>query len=103
MFEFGFTGIAFVIVALVAASFRVLREYERGVVFMLGRFWRVKGPGLIILIPGVQQMVRVDLRTIVIDVPPQDVITRDNVSVKVSAVLYFRVVDPAKSVIQVEK
>jgi len=102
-FSVGFGGIVVIVAILLFMSFRVLREYERGVVFMLGRFWRVKGPGLIILIPGVQQMVRVDLRTIVIDVPPQDVITRDNVSVKVNAVLYFRVVDPAKSVIQVEK
>jgi regulator of protease activity HflC (stomatin/prohibitin superfamily) len=73
---------------------RILREYERGVVFQLGRFWQVKGPGLIILIPVLQQMVRVDLRTVVLDVPTQDVISRDNVSVKVNAVLYFRVVDP---------
>jgi regulator of protease activity HflC (stomatin/prohibitin superfamily) len=87
---------------LLIATFRVLREYERGVVFMLGRFWRVKGPGLLILIPVVQQMVRVDLRTVVMDVPSQDVISRDNVSVRVNAVLYFRVVDPQKSIIQVE-
>ena len=80
---------------------RILREYERGVVFQLGRFWTVKGPGLILLIPVVQQMVRVDLRTVVLDVPPQDVITRDNVSVKVNAVVYFRVVDPQKAMIQV--
>src|ERR1043166_9843538 len=91
------------IVVLIAVSLKILREYERAVVFQLGRFWKVKGPGLFILIPGIQQMVRVDLRTIVMDVPPQDVITRDNVSVKVDAVLYFRVVDPAKSVIQVER
>ncbi len=77
-----------------AISLRILREYERGVVFQLGRFWKVKGPGLVILIPGIQQMVRIDLRTVVIDVPSQDVISRDNVSVKVNAVLYFRVVDP---------
>ena len=96
-------GILLLIGILVVSSFRVLREYERAVVFMLGRFWRVKGPGLILLLPGVQQMVRVDLRTIVMDVPPQDVITRDNVSVKVNAVVYFRVVDPEKSVIQVAK
>jgi regulator of protease activity HflC (stomatin/prohibitin superfamily) len=82
--------------------FRVLREYERGVVFMLGRFYRVKGPGLIILIPFLQQMVRVDLRTVVMDVPTQDVISRDNVSVKVNAVIYFRVIDPQKAIIQVE-
>jgi regulator of protease activity HflC (stomatin/prohibitin superfamily) len=99
----GFGGIVLVIAVLIIASFRIMREYERAVVFMLGRFWRVKGPGLILIIPGVQQMVRVDLRTIVLDVPPQDVITRDNVSVKVNAVLYFRVVDAAKSVIQVAK
>jgi regulator of protease activity HflC (stomatin/prohibitin superfamily) len=103
LFGMGFGGFAVLIVVLVLASFRVLREYERGVVFMLGRFWKVKGPGLILIIPAVQQWVRVDLRTIVMDVPPQDVITRDNVSVKVNAVVYFRVVDPAKSVIQVAK
>jgi len=80
----------------------VLREYERGVVFQLGRFWKVKGPGLIILIPVIQQMVRVDLRTIVFDVPTQDVISRDNVSVKVNAVIYFRVLDPQKAIINVE-
>lgn len=85
-----------------ASALKVLKEYERGVVFMLGRFWRVKGPGLIILIPVVQTMVRVDMRTIVMDVPSQDVISRDNVSVKVSAVLYFRVVDAEKAIIQVE-
>jgi len=100
---FGLGGTGLLIAILVISSFRVLREYERGVVFMLGRFWRVKGPGLVLVIPGVQQMVRVDLRTIVLDVPPQDVITRDNVSVKVNAVVYFRVVDPEKSVIQVAK
>lgn len=90
------------ILALLASAFRVLREYERGVVFSLGRFWRVKGPGLIILIPVIQQMVRVDLRTIVMDVPSQDVISRDNVSVKVNAVIYYRVVDPERAIIQVE-
>jgi len=99
----GFGGLFVLVLLLIAISFRVLREYERGVVFMLGRFWKVKGPGLILIIPVLQQWVRVDLRTIVMDVPPQDVITRDNVSVKVNAVVYFRVVDPAKSVIQVEK
>ncbi len=83
-------------------SLKILREYERGVVFLLGRFWRVKGPGLIIIIPIIQQMVRVDLRTRVLDVPEQDVISRDNVSVKVNAVVYFRVVDAQKAVIQVE-
>ena len=100
-FGIGFFVFLFAIVLLIVSSFRVLREYERGVVFQLGRFWKVKGPGLILIIPGVQQMVRVDLRTIVMDVKPQDVITRDNVSVKVDAVIYFRVVDPEKSVIQV--
>ena len=99
----GFGGFLVIIALLVVSSFRVLREYQRGVVFMLGRFWKVKGPGLILIIPVVQQWVRVDLRTIVMEVSPQDVITRDNVSVKVNAVVYFRVVDPAKSVIQVEK
>ena len=102
MFEFGGITIVFVIVALLVASIRILREYERGVVFMLGRFWKVKGPGLVIIIPGIQQMVRVDLRTMVFDVPSQDVISRDNVSVKVNAVVYFRVLDPAKSILQVE-
>ena len=98
----GFGGFVFLALAvLVVASFRVLREYERGVVFLLGRFWKVKGPGLVLIIPGIQQMVRMDLRTVVLDVPPQDVITRDNVSVKVNAVVYFRVVDPEKAVIQV--
>ena len=102
MFEFGGMTIALLIVGLLAASLRILREYERGVVFMLGRFWKVKGPGLVVIIPGIQQMVRVDLRTMVFDVPSQDVISRDNVSVKVNAVVYFRVIDPAKSILQVE-
>ncbi|MDI9239621.1 slipin family protein [Lysobacter sp. LF1] len=87
---------------LMVSAIKVLREYERGVVFQLGRFWKVKGPGLILLIPMVQQMVRVDLRTVVMDVPPQDVISRDNVSVQVNAVVYFRVVDPQKAIINVE-
>src|SRR5262245_23706352 len=91
------------LVVVLASALRILREYERGVVFQLGRFWKVKGPGLVILIPGGQQMVRVDLRVVVMDIPSQDVITRDNVSVQVSAVLYFRVVDPARAVIQVER
>ena len=90
------------VLALLASAFRVLREYERGVVFMLGRFWKVKGPGLVLVIPVIQQMVRADLRTIVMDVPSQDVISRDNVSVKVNAVIYFRIVDPEKAIIQVE-
>jgi regulator of protease activity HflC (stomatin/prohibitin superfamily) len=95
-------GVLLFIAVLLFASIRILREYERGVVFFLGRFQRVKGPGLIIIIPGVQQMVRVDLRTVTMDVPTQDVISRDNVSVKVNAVLYFRVVDPERAIIQVE-
>ncbi len=90
------------VVVLLAYALRILREYERGVIFQLGRFWKVKGPGLIIVIPGIQQMVRVDLRTVTMDVPSQDVISRDNVSVKVNAVVYFRVVDPEKAIIQVE-
>lgn len=90
------------VVLLLASAIRILREYQRGVVFTLGRFWKVKGPGFIIIIPVVQQMVRVDLRTIVMDVPTQDVISRDNVSVKVNAVVYFRVIDPEKAIIQVE-
>jgi regulator of protease activity HflC (stomatin/prohibitin superfamily) len=99
--SFGFGAIVILLLLLLAVSVRVLREYERGVVFQLGRFWAVKGPGLVILIPVLQQMVRVDLRTIVLDVPTQDVISRDNVSVKVNAVLYFRVVDPERAIIQV--
>ena len=91
-----------VVLALLASAFRILREYERGVVFMLGRFYKVKGPGLVIIIPVLQQMVRVDLRTIVLDIPTQDLITRDNVSVKVNAVLYFRVVDSQPAIINVE-
>ena len=95
-------GILLFVATLVVASIKILREYERGVVFFLGRFQRVKGPGLIIIVPGIQQMVRVDLRTVTMDVPTQDVISRDNVSVKVNAVIYFRVVDPERAIIQVE-
>ena len=94
--------ILIILVAILATSIRILREYERGVVFTLGRFTGVKGPGLILLLPYVQQMVRVDQRTLVLDVPTQDVISRDNVSVKVNAVIYFRVVQAEKAVIQVE-
>lgn len=100
-FEITAGGVLFLIALLVISAFRILREYERGVVFMMGRFWKVKGPGLVLVIPVVQQMVRVDLRTVGLDVPPQDVISRDNVSVKVSAVVYFRVVDPEPAIIQV--
>ena len=98
-FSMVFSALALI---LLISMFRVLREYERGVVFLLGRFYKVKGPGLIIIIPFIQQMVRVGLRTIVLDVPTQDVISRDNVSVKVNAVIYFRVVDPQKAIINVE-
>ena len=91
-----------ILVLLLISAFKVLREYERGVIFMLGRFYKVKGPGFIIVIPLIQQMERVDLRTIVMDVPTQDVISRDNVSVKVNAVVYFRVLEPDKAIIQVE-
>jgi regulator of protease activity HflC (stomatin/prohibitin superfamily) len=94
--------LVFLVVAFLASAFRIMREYQRAVVFMLGRFWKVKGPGLIIIIPVIQQMVRVDLRTIVHDVPSQDVISRDNVSVKVNAVVYYRVIDPERAIIQVE-
>ena len=103
MFGFELPIFLIAIVALfLFSAFKILREYERAVVFQLGRFHSVKGPGLIILIPLIQKMVRVDLRTIVMDVPTQDVISRDNVSVKVSAVIYFRVMDPEKAIIQVE-
>ncbi|MBX3708530.1 MAG: slipin family protein [Gammaproteobacteria bacterium] len=94
--------IAIIILVFLFNLFHVLREYERAVVFTLGRFWKVKGPGLIVLIPLVQQIVRVQLRTIVMDIPPQDVISRDNVSVRVNAVVYFRVIDAQRAVIQVE-
>jgi regulator of protease activity HflC (stomatin/prohibitin superfamily) len=92
-----------IILLILASAIKILREYERGVVFTLGRFWGVKGPGLIIIIPGIQQFVRVDMRTRVLDVPPQDVISRDNVSVRVNAVIYFRVIDAERAVIQVEE
>ncbi|MDO8844538.1 MAG: slipin family protein [Methylicorpusculum sp.] len=102
MFEYFIYVFGSFVFLLLISAFRVLREYERGVVFMLGRFYKVKGPGFILVIPLIQQMVRVDLRTIVMDVPSQDVISRDNVSVKVNAVVYFRVIDPDKAIIQVE-
>jgi regulator of protease activity HflC (stomatin/prohibitin superfamily) len=100
--QFGLGGIVLLLLILVFSSLRILREYQRGVVFQLGRFWKVKGPGLVIVIPGIQQMVRVDLRVVTMDVEPQDVISRDNVSVKVNAVVFFRVVDAQKAIIQVE-
>jgi len=93
--------IAAAVIVLLYHTIKILKEYERGVIFLLGRFQRVKGPGLIILIPGIQKMVKVDLRVIVLDVPTQDVISRDNVSVKVNAVIYFRIVDPEKAIIRV--
>ena len=96
----GFLALA--LIGIVINSIKILREYQRGVIFQLGRFWKVKGPGLIIVIPVVQQMERVDLRVIVMDVPTQDVISKDNVSVMVNAVVYFRVIDPEKAIIQVE-
>jgi len=99
-FGLGTVVLIFAVIILFSAL-RVMREYERAVVFMLGRFWKVKGPGLILVIPAVQQAVRIDLRIVVLDVPSQDVVSRDNVSVKVSAVVYFRVIDPQKAVIQV--
>jgi regulator of protease activity HflC (stomatin/prohibitin superfamily) len=107
MFDFpAWFGLAIpiiIVVVLLLYSVRILREYERAVVFMLGRLWKVKGPGLVIIIPVVQQMVRVDLRTRLLDVPPQDVISRDNVTVRVNAVVYYRVIDPEKAIIQVEQ
>ena len=102
MMDFFWPIILLTALALVFYTFRILREYERGVIFFLGRFQKVKGPGLIIVVPGIQQIVRVGLRTMVYDVPTQDVISRDNVSVKVSAVIYFRVVDPERAIINVE-
>jgi regulator of protease activity HflC (stomatin/prohibitin superfamily) len=103
MFDYLIGLIALAIFGILVNAIKILREYERGVIFQLGRFWKVKGPGLIIVIPVVQQMERVDLRVIVMDVPTQDVISRDNVSVKVNAVVYFRVIDPEKAIIQVER
>ena len=95
-------SLTIITVGFLISMFRILREYERGVIFMLGRYYRVKGPGLILVVPVIQQMVKVDLRIRVLDVPTQDVISRDNVSVKVNAVLYFRVLDAEKAVINVE-
>lgn len=89
------------ILLLVLSSLKILREYERGVIFLLGKFQSTKGPGMIIVVPVVQQMVKIDLRVVVMDVPPQDVISRDNVSVRVNAVVYFRILDPERAVIQV--
>jgi regulator of protease activity HflC (stomatin/prohibitin superfamily) len=99
---FSLPGVFIIIFLFLFVSIKILKEYERGVIFLLGRFQTVKGPGLIIVIPGIQSMAKVSLRTIVMDVPPQDVITRDNVSVKVNAIIYFRVIDTQKAIIQVE-
>ncbi|MDA0692415.1 MAG: slipin family protein [Nitrospinae bacterium] len=98
----GFMVIIVVLALLIFSAVKILREYERGVIFLLGKFWKVKGPGLIIVVPGIQKMVKVSLRTVVMDVPPQDIITKDNVTVKVNAVVYFRVIDPRSAIIEVE-
>ena len=98
---FNLMTVLVLLAAFLASSVKILREYERGVVFRLGRIIGAKGPGLIILIPGIDKMVKVDLRTVTLDVPPQDIITRDNVSVKVSAVVYFRVLDAIKAIVDV--
>ena len=103
MFLLEYITPAIILFAIVVSAIRILREYERGVIFFLGRFQKVKGPGLIIVIPFIQKMVRVDLRVITYDIPTQDLISRDNVTVQVSAVLYFRVVDPERAIIQVEQ
>lgn len=103
-FSVGWLGsvvVFFLLIVFLVNAVRIFREYERGVVFTLGRFWQVKGPGLVLIVPILQQAVRVDLRTVVLEVPTQDVISRDNVSVKVSAVVYLRVIDPQKAIIQV--
>jgi regulator of protease activity HflC (stomatin/prohibitin superfamily) len=102
IYEFFLMAIIVLVIYVIASAIRILREYERGVVFLLGRFWKVKGPGLVLLFPMIQQMVKVDLRTVVLEVPTQDVISRDNVSVKVSAVVYLRVIDAEKAIIQVQ-
>ena len=102
MTAYGIYIVLILVVMFLFSAIRILREYERGVVFLLGRFWKVKGPGFIIIVPLIQQMVKVDLRVITMDVPTQDVISRDNVSVHVNAVLYFRVIEPDKAIIQVE-
>ena len=94
--------IAVLILILLFSAINILKEYERGVIFTLGRFWKVKGPGLIIVVPIIQQIMRVQLRTVVMDIPTQDVISKDNVSIRVNAVVYFRVIDPERAIIQVE-
>jgi len=104
MQTFPLYAVVIVILALflLSSSIRILREYERGVIFRLGRLVALRGPGLILLIPIIDKMVKVSLRTVVMDVPPQDIITQDNVSVKVNAVVYFRVMDPQKAIVEVE-
>ncbi|HTL12496.1 MAG TPA: SPFH domain-containing protein, partial [Bdellovibrionota bacterium] len=102
LFSGGFFFLVFLVVVFFAMSFKVLNEYERGVIFRLGRIIGAKGPGLIILVPIIDRMMRVDLRTVTMDVPPQDIITKDNVTVKVNAVVYFRVVEPNRAVVEVE-
>jgi regulator of protease activity HflC (stomatin/prohibitin superfamily) len=102
MFNVSFITIVVLVIFLLSSSIRVLREYERGVIFRLGRLIAAKGPGIFLIIPVIDRMVKVSLRTVVMDVPPQDIITKDNVSVKVNAVVYFRVVDPSKAVVEVE-
>ena len=94
--------VLFIIIFILASAIRILREYERGVIFRLGRLVGAKGPGIFLLIPIIDRMVKVSLRTIAMDIPPQDIITKDNVSVKVNAVLYFRVMDPEKAIVEVE-
>jgi regulator of protease activity HflC (stomatin/prohibitin superfamily) len=103
MYMFQYLAPVFLLLAIIISAVRILKEYERGVIFFLGRFQKVKGPGLIIVIPLIQKMERVDLRVVTYDIPTQDVISRDNVTVHVSAVLYFRVVDPERAIIQVEQ
>jgi regulator of protease activity HflC (stomatin/prohibitin superfamily) len=103
MFGFGSIGtFLIIIVALIISGLKILKEYERAVVFRLGRMVGARGPGIVYIIPGIEKMVKMDMRTVTMDIPPQDVITRDNVSVKVSAVLYFRVLDPNNAVVKVE-
>ena len=98
----GFFFIIIFILILASAAIKILREYERGVIFRLGRLIGAKGPGIILIIPGVDKLMRISLRLVTLDIPPQDVITRDNISIKVNAVVYFRVIDPNKAVVEVE-
>ena len=102
MFSITTIAIVVLIIFFLSAALKILNEYERGVIFRLGRLVGSRGPGLIILIPGIEKMVKVSLRLVTLDVPPQDIITKDNVSVKVNAVVYFRVMDPEKAIVEVE-